>query len=100
MYSGAMNSHRILDDECEEKLLPSGLYAALVIKAHEQKRKNASMGPLGGVVSQYRQMSDLEKGNAISLKSFRHLNGAKEEDAPESCKLKFDVLRVLDIMYI
>ena len=90
MYTGAMNSHRIFDEECEQKLLPSGLYAALVIKAHEQKRLNADKGAVGGVVSQYRRMQDPEKGGDFKVRSFRNLRASNPKNTTDtSCKFKF-----------
>ena len=43
MLSGAMGSERILDEEFEQALLPSGLHAALLLKASDRKKKRLTV---------------------------------------------------------
>ena len=43
MLSGAMGSERILDEEFEQALLPSGLHTALLLKATERKKRRLTV---------------------------------------------------------
>jgi len=51
LHTGAMAQRPVLSEELEKELLPTGLFASLVIRAHHRRRKNTS------VTNQYRRQT-------------------------------------------
>lgn len=63
LHTGAMAERPVLSEDLEKELLPNGLYASLVIRAHHRQRKNIS------VTNQYRRQhhrqQDEEAGREV-----------------------------------
>jgi len=58
IHTGAMAKKRVIDEELEKDLLPSGLHASLLIRATDRRRKYTS------AVQQYRKKKMLAKSQA------------------------------------
>ncbi|KAG7342733.1 hypothetical protein IV203_020677 [Nitzschia inconspicua] len=57
LHTGAMAQRPVLSEELEKELLPNGLHASLVIRAHHRQRKNTS------VTNQYRRHQQKQQDN-------------------------------------
>jgi hypothetical protein len=55
IHTGSMARRKVLDEEFEKELLPSGLHAALLIRAHDRRRKYTS------AIHQYRKKTKIPR---------------------------------------
>ena len=60
IHTGSMAKRRVLEEEFEKELLPSGLHAALLIRAHDRRRKYTS------AIHQYRKKTKTPAARAPS----------------------------------
>eukprot|EP00934_Nitzschia_sp_Nitz4_P007123 Nitzschia sp. Nitz4//scaffold56_size114212//102121//103845//NITZ4_003969-RA/size114212-processed-gene-0.39-mRNA-1//-1//CDS//3329554763//7113//frame0 len=60
IHTGAMDKRRILDEEFEKELLPSGLHASLLIRATGQRRRYSN------VISQYQKRPKSLSSNSVA----------------------------------
>jgi hypothetical protein len=63
IHTGAMAKRRVLDEEFEKELLPSGLHASLLIQATHQQRKNTT------AMQQYRKQKEMEEERTQATES-------------------------------
>jgi hypothetical protein len=69
IHTGSMAKRKVLEEEFEKELLPSGLHAALLIRAHDRRRKYTS------AIYQYQKKSKIPRSSAESEYS-KNKNGS------------------------